>query len=153
MKKFDPFEDPQLDAEEREILESVERGEWVPVKDMDKWRAELSEAARNTLRKNKRINIRLSAKDLGDIQTAAIEEGIPYQTLISSIIHKYASGSLIDRRALVVHEASRSDSRVWAMRRRRHNHNGFLRRGQVSTARATFSSASAFRFYARWPKS
>ncbi len=103
--KNDPMKNPMLDAEEKELLESVERGEWVPVKDMDNWRTELRESARNTLRKNKRINIRLSAKDLGDIQTAAIEEGIPYQTLISSIIHKYASGALIDRRALVIHEA------------------------------------------------
>jgi len=105
MKKFDPFEDPQLDAEEKDWLESVERGEWKTVDNLEETKAMLSEAARNTLRKNKRINIRLSAKDLGDIQTAAIEEGIPYQTLISSIIHKYASGALIDRRALVVHEA------------------------------------------------
>jgi predicted DNA binding CopG/RHH family protein len=96
--------DPMLDAEEKEILESFERGEWAPVKDMKKWRAELQEAARNTLRKEKRINIRLSAKDLFDIQTAAAEEGMPYQTLISSIIHKYAAGTLIDRRSLVVSE-------------------------------------------------
>jgi predicted DNA binding CopG/RHH family protein len=100
----DPMKDPMLDAEEKELLESVERGEWVPVKDMKKWRAELQEAARNTLRKEKRINIRLSAKDLFDIQTAAAEEGMPYQTLISSIIHKYAAGTLIDRRSLIVSE-------------------------------------------------
>ncbi len=105
MKKRDPFKDPQLDAEEKDWLESFERGEWKPIDNWEEEKAMLSEAARNTLRKNKRINIRLSAKDLGDIQTAAVEEGIPYQTLISSIIHKYASGTLIDRRALVVHEA------------------------------------------------
>lgn len=99
-----PMKDPMLDAEEKEILESFERGEWVPVKDMKKWRAELQEAARNTLRKEKRINIRLSAKDLFDIQAAAAEEGMPYQTLISSIIHKYAAGTLIDRRSLIVSE-------------------------------------------------
>jgi predicted DNA binding CopG/RHH family protein len=50
--------------------------------------------ARATLRKNKRIIIRMSAKDLEDIQKKAVEEGIPYQTLISSILHKYASGRL-----------------------------------------------------------
>ncbi len=103
--KNDPFEDPKLDAEEKDWLESVERGEWKTVDNLEEEKAMLREAARNTLRKNKRINIRLSAKDLGDIQTVAAEEGIPYQTLISSIIHKYASGNLIDRRALVVHEA------------------------------------------------
>jgi hypothetical protein len=72
---------------------------------MEKWRSELREAARNTLRKEKRINIRLSAKDLFDIQAAAAEEGMPYQTLIASIIHKYATGNLIDRRSLIVSEA------------------------------------------------
>lgn len=105
MKKFDPFEDPKLDAEEKDWLESFERGEWKTVDNLEEVRKELQEAARNTLRKNKRINIRLSAKDLNDIQVSAAREGIPYQTLISSIIHKYASGLLIDRNALVVHEA------------------------------------------------
>jgi predicted DNA binding CopG/RHH family protein len=98
-------DDPKLDAEEKELLESVERGEWKTVDNLAEEKAMLREAARNTLRKEKRINIRLSAKDLFDIQTAAAEEGMPYQTLISSIIHKYAAGSLIDRKSLVVSEA------------------------------------------------
>lgn len=100
----DPMKDPQLDAEEKELLESVERGEWKTVDNLTEEKAMLREAARNTLRKEKRINIRLSAKDLFDIQTAAAEEGMPYQTLIASIVHKYAAGTLIDRRALIVSE-------------------------------------------------
>jgi predicted DNA binding CopG/RHH family protein len=103
MKK-DPMKDPKLDAEEKEILESFERGEWKRIENFEEDRAMLREAARNTLRKEKRINIRLSAKDLFNIQAAAAEEGMPYQTLISSIIHKYAAGTLIDRRSLVVSE-------------------------------------------------
>jgi len=98
-------DDPKLDDEEKELLESVERGEWKTVDNLAEEKAMLREAARNTLRKEKRINIRLSAKDLFDIQTAAAEEGMPYQTLISSIIHKYAAGTLIDRRSLIVSEA------------------------------------------------
>jgi len=98
-------DDPKLDDEEKELLESVERGEWKTVDNLAEEKAMLREAARNTLRKEKRINIRLSAKDLFDIQTAAAEEGMPYQTLISSIIHKYAAGILIDRRSLIVSEA------------------------------------------------
>ena len=54
-------------------------------------------AARNTLKKDKRINLRLTQKDYQQIQIKAIEEGIPYQTLISSIIHKYLNGSLAPR--------------------------------------------------------
>jgi predicted DNA binding CopG/RHH family protein len=96
--------DSNLDAEEKDLLESFERGEWKRVDNFEEERAMLREAARNTLRKEKRINIRLSAKDLSDIQTAAAEEGMPYQTLISSIIHKYAAGTLIDRRSLIVSE-------------------------------------------------
>ena len=103
MKK-NPMKDPMLDAEEKDLLESYERGEWKTVDNITEERAMLQEAARNTLRKEKRINIRLSAKDLFDIQAAAAEEGMPYQTLISSIIHKYAAGALIDRRSLVVSE-------------------------------------------------
>ena len=103
MKK-NPMKDPMLDAEEKDLLESYERGEWKTVDNIKEERAMLQEAARNTLRKEKRINIRLSAKDLFDIQTAAAEEGMPYQTLISSIIHKYAAGTLIDRRSLIVSE-------------------------------------------------
>jgi len=101
----DPIKNPMLDAEEKEILESVERGEWKTVDNIEQRRAEIQEAARNTLRKEKRINIRLTAKDLFDVKALAAQEGMPYQTLISSIIHKYTAGTLIDRRSLIVHEA------------------------------------------------
>ncbi len=100
-----PMKDPKLDAEEKEYLESYERGEWKSIENFEEDKEMLRQAAENTLRKEKRINIRLSAKDLFDIQTAAAEEGMPYQTLISSIIHKYAAGALIDRRSLIVSEA------------------------------------------------
>jgi len=58
----------------------------------------LQKYARNTLQKDKRINIRMSSKDLDQVQAIAAQEGIPYQTLISSIIHKYVSGYLIEKK-------------------------------------------------------
>jgi predicted DNA binding CopG/RHH family protein len=87
-----------LDDEERDILESYERGEWVPVKSPKKEIKRLQQYARNTLQKDKRINIRMSSKDLDQVQVIAAQEGIPYQTLVSSIIHKYVSGYLIERK-------------------------------------------------------
>ena len=86
-----------LDDEEKDILGSYERGEWVPVKDPKQEIKKLQQYARNTLQKDKRINIRMSSKDLDLVQVIAVQEGIPYQTLVSSIIHKYVSGYLIER--------------------------------------------------------
>jgi len=86
------------EPEEKRILESYERGEWRSVKDLKAEVQPLRMAARNTMQKDKRINIRMSSRDLNQVQVIAAQEGIPYQTLISSIIHKYVSGSLTDRR-------------------------------------------------------
>lgn len=80
------------DKEEKEIMESFEKEEWVS--SGKKLREEITEAAEKNMLKNKRINIRLTKKDYHDIQVKAMEEGIPYQTLISSIIHKYNKGEL-----------------------------------------------------------
>lgn len=82
-----------IDQEEKDLMESIENDEWRPVKNFDVERTKAIEAARNTLKKDKRINLRLSQKDYHQIQIKAIEEGIPYQTLISSIVHKYLNGS------------------------------------------------------------
>ena len=87
-----------LDDEEKDILESYERGEWVPVKNAKKEIMKLQQYAKNTLQKDKRINIRMSSKDLDQVQVIAVQEGIPYQILVSSIIHKYVSGYLIERK-------------------------------------------------------
>ena len=86
-----------IDQEEKDLMESIERDEWQPVKNFDRERKKAIEAARSTLKKDKRINLRLSQKDYHQIQIKAIEEGIPYQTLISSIVHKYLNGSLAPR--------------------------------------------------------
>ena len=81
-----------LDKEEERIIESYENDEWVSGRAENK--EHYREAANESLKKNKRINIRLTEKDYQDIQVKAMEEGVPYQTLISSIIHKYNKGEL-----------------------------------------------------------
>ena len=89
---------PILDDEEKKILDSYERDEWESIKHPKKEMKRLGEYARNTLRKDKRINIRMSSKDLDQVQVIAAQEGVPYQTLISSIIHKYVSGYLVEKK-------------------------------------------------------
>ena len=78
----------KLDPEEQKILDEVEQGEWLPVKNQAQARKEAMETARNTLNKTRNINIRLSERDLARLKRKAAEEGIPYQTLASSILHK-----------------------------------------------------------------
>jgi len=86
-----------LDQEEKDLMESIERDEWQSVKNIDSEKEKAIAAARNTLKKEKRINLRLTQKDYHQIQIKAIEEGMPYQTLISSLVHKYLNGSLAPR--------------------------------------------------------
>ena len=85
----------KLSKEEKQLLDSVESGEFQSVL-TEARRKELEAVAGNTFKKDKRINIRISNRDLMAVQSRASEEGIPYQTLVSSIIHKYVSGSLQD---------------------------------------------------------
>ncbi len=83
----------RLDKDERNLVASLERGEWTSVRDAKAIRRYL-ESARRTLRKNRRINIRLSQQDLEALQMRALQEGIPYQTLVSSVLHRYVAGRL-----------------------------------------------------------
>ena len=83
-----------LTKEERDILESFERGEWESVPDLENRKEEVKEYARATLRKDKRVNIRISERDLKELQRQAVREGLPYQTFISSILHKFVNGNL-----------------------------------------------------------
>lgn len=80
------------DQEEKDIVESYEKDEWVSSGENKK--EEITEAAKKSMLKSKRINIRLTEKDYRDIQVKAMEDGVPYQTLISSLIHKYNKGEL-----------------------------------------------------------
>ena len=94
----------KLDTEEKEILNDYENDEYVEISDMDKGIERHSEYARATFLKNKRINIRISQRDLEYVQRRALEEGIPYQTLISSLIHRYISGKLVEKDKVLINQ-------------------------------------------------
>lgn len=87
---------PKLDAYEREVLDAYEKGKLKSIATKGEL-AKLKAAARATAIKDRRVNIRLSSIDLGDIQVKALEEGVPYQTLIASVLHKYATGRLTEK--------------------------------------------------------
>jgi predicted DNA binding CopG/RHH family protein len=87
---------PNVDAYEQEILAAFDKGDLKSVAT----KAELAKfkgAARATAVKDRRVNIRLSSIDLNDIQVRALEEGMPYQTLIASVLHKFVSGRLVEK--------------------------------------------------------
>jgi predicted DNA binding CopG/RHH family protein len=86
-----------LDQEEQELLASFEAGEWQSVSDASSEIERYQQYARATLKKDRRVNIRLSVSDLEAIQRRAAEEGLPYQTLMASVLHKYAAGRLVER--------------------------------------------------------
>lgn len=102
MSKLDPYE--------LEVLEAYESGKLKPIAskaELERMRA----AARATAIKDKRVNIRLSSADLLDIQAKALAEGMPYQTLIASILHKYAAGKLAEKEPLAVGARRRPNPR------------------------------------------
>ncbi|MCJ7547852.1 MAG: antitoxin [Deltaproteobacteria bacterium] len=88
----------RLTKEEKEIVKSFENGEWVPTADLSRRKKELVQYARNTLRKDKRLNIRIAEKDLIELQRKAVREGLPYQTFVASILHKFITGQLVEEK-------------------------------------------------------
>lgn len=101
----------ELDEEEREILEAFERGDLKPAADKEAIIARLQSYAEASARKDRRVNIRLTAADLAALQSVAIEEGIPYQTLMASILHKYVTGRLVERPRITVAEMALLEER------------------------------------------
>jgi predicted DNA binding CopG/RHH family protein len=96
----------KIDAYEQEVLGAFEMGKLKSVAT----KAELAKfkaAARSTAIKDRRVNIRLSSGDLSDIQVKALEEGVPYQTLIASVLHKYVTGRLAEQPKSSTKQASR----------------------------------------------
>ena len=87
-----------LSKEERELLELVDRDELVRVPNVEQEVEYARQAARNTLNKTKRVNLRMTERDFHLAHVRANEEGIPYQTLLSSVIHKYLSGRMTEKR-------------------------------------------------------
>lgn len=84
----------RLEPDEKMILDSFEKGEWKSVPDLSHQKKNAKSFAKKTLKKDVRINIRITQVDLDHIRLKAAYEGLPYQTLISSILHKFASGHL-----------------------------------------------------------
>lgn len=89
----------KLDREEQDILESYERDEWRPPSGRGPEMERYHEYARGAFKKDRRVNIRLSRKDLELLKIRALEEGIPYQTLMASVLHKYVDGRLVEKSA------------------------------------------------------
>lgn len=89
----------KLDKEEKEILEAFESGELKSVKNAKEQIKRHQTIAEATFKKDARINIRLSSRDLRSLQARALKEGIPYQTLVSSVLHKFVDGQLIEKMA------------------------------------------------------
>jgi predicted DNA binding CopG/RHH family protein len=87
-----------FDREEENLIKDYEKGEFAPVNRQQAALKQAKDAARRYLRKDSRINIRLSSADLEMLKQRAAEEGLPYQTLIASVLHKYASGRLVQSR-------------------------------------------------------
>ncbi|NIV16396.1 MAG: antitoxin, partial [Aliifodinibius sp.] len=69
-------------------------GEWKSVPNLEERKADIKNYARATMRKDKRVNIRISERDFKELQRQAVQEGLPYQTFISSIVHKFVNGNL-----------------------------------------------------------
>ncbi len=87
----------QLTKEEKEILDSYEKGEWISSPTFKKDKKKFQEIAKATLRKDRRVNIRISNRDLRQLQRRAVHEGLPYQTFISSILHKFVNGRFTEQ--------------------------------------------------------
>lgn len=96
MMKRDKLSNIKLDKEEREILESIEEGEWQSVSDLGVETHVAKRAAENYLRKEERITLRISSSDLSQLKQKAAYKGLPYQTFIASVLHEYAAGHFVD---------------------------------------------------------
>lgn len=99
----------RLDRYERDILSAYEKSTLVSARPSKAQFGAFREAARATFVKNRRVNIRLSAADLMDIQARAYEEGVPYQTLIASVLHKYVSGRLQEKKSGLASAKARAE--------------------------------------------
>jgi len=97
---------------EQEILASFEHDEWSPARNQKGEIARFKAAATATLLKNKRVNIRISSQDLEGLQAKAAEEGVPYQTLMASVLHKFVSGRLVDTARRITTRSTRTRAKT-----------------------------------------
>ncbi|MCG8607723.1 antitoxin [bacterium] len=87
----------KLDKTETALSKSYDHDEWISIDNFEAEKIRHAQVARHTMKKDKRINIRISEKDLNGLKLKAVEDGVPYQTLISSILHKFVSGRLVEK--------------------------------------------------------
>jgi predicted DNA binding CopG/RHH family protein len=86
-----------IEKYEQDILNDLDNNAFISVENLDEEMALAKQAASNYMKKNNRVNVRISGSDLNMIRKLAVQEGLPYQTFLSSIIHKFAAGRLVDR--------------------------------------------------------
>ena len=86
-----------LDEEERELMKSIDNEEWVSVKNKAEEIGKAQQYAQATFRKDRRMNIRIAERDLWSLKAKALEAGLSYPMLVSSIVHKYVTGQLVER--------------------------------------------------------
>ena len=98
----------ELDKYEKRVLTAYEAGRLKPVVTSEASLRRYREYARATLAKNRRVNIRVSSQDVSDIQARAAEEGMPYQTLMASVLHKFATGKLVERKSSLASRSRRA---------------------------------------------
>ena len=89
----------KLNAEEKQILQAFESGKLKPAKSRARELTQHRKIAEATFTKDSRINIRISSKDLRALQKRALVEGMPYQTLVASVLHKYVEGQIVEQAA------------------------------------------------------
>jgi predicted DNA binding CopG/RHH family protein len=87
----------KFDETEKELIASIEKGEWVSIQNLQDEIEKSRVIASSTMTKDQRMNIRIARRDLEALKIKALEEGMPYQTLVSSIIHKYLTGRLVEK--------------------------------------------------------
>ncbi|MBI5236101.1 MAG: antitoxin [Deltaproteobacteria bacterium] len=97
MRKINP-EKIKLDKEELALQKNYEEGNWKSVKNLKAEVRRYAQYAKAQTRKDKNVNIRMASMDIEAIRVKAFEEGIPYQTLMSSVLHKFALGRLVERK-------------------------------------------------------
>ena len=97
-----------LDRYERQVLSAYESGKLKRAVTSEASLRRYREYARATLTKNRRVNIRVSTQDVSDIQARAVEEGMPYQTLMASVLHKFATGRLVEKRSSLTSRSRRT---------------------------------------------
>lgn len=87
----------KISEDDIKLLKSIESGEWTSVKNLRQYKKHLHETAGKTMLKDQRMNIRIAKRDLDRLKAKALEQGMPYQTLVSSILHKFVYGSLVEK--------------------------------------------------------